>query len=275
METVISFLQMLLDVIEYIKEHMGLIIAIVIIGYIWKKVISPHIKEYKRRRKLSFNEYDELHKIEQDFAENEQLENELNITQKKQFEDDSEDEILESLPISRIEQEDNSFDAELFKKWSKNIFLYLQLGNAKDLKQIKHSVEDQLIERRIELLSDFERDNLELKREKLLVKEIKILDYAKWMDKSQIKVYIRARLKEYIIHKETQKILRGNKRKVYEKNFIMTFQKIDSNEQEGFINNCQSCGATIADTEFGKCQYCGSLVNPIRYNWKLIKYEVL
>lgn len=275
MDTVISFLQMLLDVIEYIKEHAGLIIAIVIIGYIWKKVISPHIKEYKRRRKLNFNEYDELHKIEQDFAENEQLENELNITQKKQFEDDSEDEILESLPISRIEQEDNSFDAELFKKWSKNIFLYLQLGNAKDLKQIKHSVEDQLIERRIELLSDFERDNLELKREKLLVKEIKILDYAKWMDKSQIKVYIRARLKEYIIHKETQKILRGNKRKVYEKNFIMTFQKIDSNEQEGFINNCQSCGATIADTEFGKCQYCGSLVNPIRYNWKLIKYEVL
>ena len=275
METVISFLQMLLDVIEYIKEHTGLIIAIVIIGYIWKKVISPHIKEYKRRKKLNFSEYDELHKIEQDLAENEQLENELNITQKKQFEDDSEDEILESLPISRIEKEDNSFDAELFKKWSKNIFLYLQLGNKKDLKQIKHSVEEQLIERRIELLSDFERDNIELKREKLLVKEIKILDYAKWMDKSQIKVYIRARLKEYIIHKETQKILRGNKRKVYEKNFIMTFQRIDSNEQEGFINNCQSCGATIADTEFGKCQYCGSLVNPIRYNWKLIKYEVL
>ena len=275
METVISFLQMLLDVIEYIKEHTGLIIAIVIIGYLWKKVISPHIKEYKRRNKLSFNEYDELHKIEQDFAENEQLENELNITQKKQFEHDSEDKILESLPISRIEQEDNSFDAELFKKWSKNIFLYLQLGNEKDLKQIKRSVEEQLIERRIELLSDFERDNIELKREKLLVKEIKILDYAKWMDKSQIKVYISARLKEYIIHKETQKILRGNKRKVYEKNFIMTFQKKDSDEQEGFINNCPSCGATIADTEFGKCQYCGSLVNPIRYNWKLIKYEVL
>ena len=275
METVISFLQMLLDVIEYIKEHIGLIIAIVIIGYIWKKVISPNIKEYKRRNKLSFNEYDELHKIEQDFAENEQLENELNITQKKQFEDESEDKILESLPISRIEKEDNSFDADLFKKWSKNIFLYLQLGNEKDLRQIKQSVEEQLIERRIEVLSDFERDNIELKREKLLVKEIKILDYSKWMDKSQIKVYISARLKEYIIHKETQKILRGNKRKVYEKNFIMTFQKKDSDEQEGFINNCQSCGATIADTEFGKCQYCGSLVNPIRYNWKLIKYEVL
>ena len=55
----------------------------------------------------------------------------------------------------------------------------------------------------------------------------------------------------------------------------MTFQKKDSDEQEGFINNCQSCGATIADTEFGKCQYCGSLVNPIRYNWKLVKYELL
>lgn len=275
MDIYIEFLIILLKFILYMKEYIGVIIVIIIIAYIWKKVINPHIQKYKRKKHLVFNEYEGLYKIEQDYTENEQLENELNIMQKKQFA--KEDKILESLPISEIMKDNKCFDAELFKKWSKNIFLYLQLGNEKELKQIKHSIDEGLIERRVQSLSDFERDNLELKREGLLVEEVKILDYSKWLDKSQIKVYIKARLKEYIINKETQKVIRGNKRKLYERNFIMTFQKNDSDEdeQEGFINNCSSCGATITDIEFGKCQYCGSLVNPIRYNWKLIKNEVL
>ena len=95
------------------------------------------------------------------------------------------------------------------------------------------------------------------------------------MDKAQIKVFIKARLKEYIINKGTQEIIKGNARRANERGFILTFQKKDMEQQVGFVTNCPSCGASIADTEFGRCQYCDSLVNPIRYNWTLIKYEVL
>ena len=182
---------------------------------------------------------------------------------------------LNVMSYEKYLEEDNSFDAELFKKWSRNIFTYLQVGNEKDLKQIKSSIADEFFDRRIKLLRDFERDNLELKREDLLIEELKIFDYSKWMDKSQIKVYIKARLKEYIINKETQEKIRGNSRKTNERGFILTFQKKDADKQVGFVKNCPSCGASIANTEFGTCQYCGNLVNPIRYNWTLIKYEVL
>lgn len=266
-------MELIIAIIEFIKETN--VIPMLLITAFWMQVISLIVRKYKKKQGLKFNEYDDFDKIQQHQAENEQLENELQTIQKKRLIKDTNKEVLEGVPISAILEEDNSFDAELFKKWSKNIFTYLQLGNEKDLKQIKSSISDTFFGRKVQVLKDFERDNIELKREDLIIEEIKIFDYSKWMDKAQIKVYIKASLKEYIINKATQKILKGNNRKPSERGFILTFQKKDINKQVGFVRNCQSCGASIADTEFDTCQYCGSLVNPIRYNWTLIKYEVL
>jgi len=275
MESFVLVLVMLLGIIEEIKENAVILIPILITGFIGIKLIGPKIKDYKRKQKLQFNEYEDIDKIRQQQEENEQLENELEKTKTKKLIRDVNKEILDGVPISAIKQDDNSFDADLFKKWSRNIFLYLQLGNIDELKQIRSSISEIFYGRRLQMLKDFERDNLELKREDLLIEEIKILDYAKWMDKAQIKIFIKARLKEYIINKSTQEIIRGSDKKLNERGFILTFQKKDAEQQVGFVTNCPNCGASIADTEFGTCQYCGSLVNPIRYNWTLIKYEVL
>ena len=275
MELIIILISIFIENIDELIEYANIIIPIVIIAFIWIQVINPKVQDYRKKKKLKFNEYEDFDKIEQQRIENEQLENELEITQKSYSIEDENEKIIEGVQISSILEDDDSFDAELFKKWSKNIFLYLQLGKEQDLKQIKHSISDEFFDRKIQLMRDFEKDNIELKREDLLIEEIKIFDYSKWLDKAQIKIYIKARLKEYIINKETQKVLRGDSRKSSERGFILTFQKKDSNKQVGFVNNCPSCGATIADTEFGTCQYCGNLVNPIRYNWTLIKYEVI
>lgn len=273
MELFILVATLLLEYFEVIIEYSEIIIPIAIMCFIWIKFIRPKIKEQQKKQKLIFNEYDDYEKIQQQQMENEQLENELETTEKVFL--DEKEQVIEGAHIFSILEEDDNFDAELFKKWSKNIFTYLQLGKEKDLKQIKSSISDSFYERRIKVLKDFERDNIELKRDDLLIEDLKIFDYSKWMDKAQIKIYIKARLKEYIINKETQEIIRGNDRKLDERGFILTFQKKDADKQVGFVNNCQNCGASIADTEFGTCQYCGSLVNPIRYNWTLIKYEVL
>lgn len=275
MELIIILISIFIEYIDEIIEYANIIIPIVIIAFIWIQVINPKVQDYRKKKKLKFNEYEDFDKIEQQRIENEQLENELEITQKSYSIEDENEKIIEGVQISSILEDDDSFDAELFKKWSKNIFLYLQLGKEQDLKQIKHSISDEFFDRKIQVMRDFKKDNIELKREDLLIEEIKIFDYSKWLDKAQIKIYIKARLKEYIINKETQKVLRGNSKKSSERGFILTFQKKDSNKQVGFVNNCPSCGATIADTEFGTCQYCGNLVNPIRYNWTLIKYEVI
>ena len=275
MEILIFLLVILLENIRFFIKHAEIIIPLIIIFIIWLKFVHPRIKEEREKQKFKFNEYDNYEKIEQFQIENKQIENELEKTTKSRLIRNNKEQILEGVPISAILEEDNSFDPELFKKWSKNIFLYLQFAKKEELKQIKHCIADEFYERKIQVLKDFERDNLELRRENLLIEEIKIFDYSKWLDKAQIKVYIKARLKEYIINQETQEVLRGNYKKTCERGFILTFQKKDIEQQVGFINNCESCGAEISETEFGRCEYCGSLVNPIRYNWTLIKYEVI
>ena len=109
----------------------------------------------------------------------------------------------------------------------------------------------------------------------MLIEDVKILDYGRYHGKSQLKVYVQTRLKEYIINKATKKVLKGNSKNVKEKNYIMTFTKKEGEKQVGFVRNCPGCGAAVEETEFGRCTYCGNLVNPIRYNWTLIKLETI
>lgn len=264
---------------ENVIRNFDFIIVLIIIYVIVRKIIGPKvgniIKENNEKNSFSFNEFEDFEKIEQQEEENEQLKNEWNAIKGTYSEQNEEEELKEGVPIATILKEDTAFDADLFKKWSKNIFEYMQLGKEEELKQIKDSISEELFDRKIQQLHRFERDNLELKRENLLIEEIKIMDYSRWSDKAELKVYVETQLTEYIINKTTQKVLKGNNEKINNRSFIMTFRKKDSEKQVGFVRNCQSCGATIADTEFSRCQYCGSLVNPIRYNWTLIKFEVI
>lgn len=259
---------------EMIIKYKELILVAFLLVFVWKTLIGPRVREYIKYRYSNIEEYGNLDKIQQYHAENEQLENEIELTERKGI-IANEEGVLEGVPVSGILDDEQTFDAELFKKWSKNIFTYLQLGNEKDLERIKQSVNEELIDKRIRVLQDFEEDNLELKREDLLVEEIKIYDYSRGLGKAQIQICIKSRFKEYVMKKDTGRVVVGSKRKVCMKNYLLTFQKQAGKEKEGFISNCPSCGATYADTEFGVCQYCGGLVNPIRYNWKLIKYEII
>ena len=134
---------------------------------------------------------------------------------------------------------------------------------------------DKLFDKKVLQLQRFAKDNLEFKREDLLVEEIKIMDYIHGIESTELKVYIKASLKEYIMNKDTKRIVRGSKRRFSKKSYVLTFRKFDSDELEGFIENCNTCGAIVSETEFGRCRYCGALVNPIRYNWTLINFEVV
>ena len=183
------------------------------------------------------------------------------------FEVDDAENVKEATSVASIRKEDNTFDVELFKKWCINIFEFIQLGTEEELKQIKDVIIQPMYDRKIKQLNRFRKDNIELHREDMIIEEVKLLDYGKYHGKSQ--------LKEYIIHKDTKKVLKGNSKKVNEKNYIMTFSKKDGEKQVGFVRNCHGCGASVEKLEFGRCTYCGNLVNPIRYNWTLIKLEII
>lgn len=300
MEIIIEFPQYIYDIVDCIK----LIVIVFVVYFIFVTCLLPLIKavlsiisKNLKKNKLDINEFDDFDKIKQEEYEKEQLENEWefieevynqkypNNKEKVQSKINSiklmdnfepeKTELVDGSQVRKILEHDQSFDVNLFKKWASNIFEYIQLGNSNELKLIKSSISEVLYDKRVLQLQSFEKDGLEIKRDALLVKDVKIYDYYSSNGNEMLKVYIKADLKEYIINSKTKKVLRGNKRRAFEKQYILTFKKIDIEENIGFLSNCPNCGGNIAENEFGRCKYCGSLINPIRYNWFLEKFELI
>ena len=300
MKIEISFPEYITDIVDCIK----LIVIVFVIYFLFVNCILPVIKalisfisKHIQKNKLNISEFENFDKIKQEELEREQLENEWEFIEdvyNQKYPNDPQKvkekinsikimdnfepektELVDGTQVRKILEKNQNFDVNLFKKWSSNIFEYIQLGNVEELKLIKSSMSDVLYDKRILQLQSFEKDGLEIKRDSLLVKDVKIYDYYSSGNEEKIKIYIKADLKEYIINKNNKKVLRGNKKKIVEKQYILTFKKIDINEAIGFINNCPNCGGSIIDNEFGRCKYCGSLINPIRYNWFLEKIELV
>ena len=183
--------------------------------------------------------------------------------------------VAEGAKVKEIRENNGKFDIELFKNWSMQIFKLIKLGNSTELEVIKKVMIHQLFENFIDQMKRFEKDGLQYVTEDLMIKDVSLYDYAKAMYKEEIKILVNARMKEFIIVKDTGKIIRGTDKKAYDKKIIMTFLKQNVEDREGFITNCPNCGAETSQVEFGKCAYCDTLIFPIRYNWTLTNFETI
>lgn len=185
------------------------------------------------------------------------------------------DEVLEGNPINALRENGHSFDVELFKKWSRQIFGCIKIGTKEQLEIVKKFISEDLYNKLEGQKKAFEKDGLEFITEDLVIENCKLYDYGRSMSKEEIKILICASMKEYILQKSTNKIIRGSNTKAYNKKIILTFRKHNIDGKEGVIQNCPNCGAEISQTEFGKCRYCDTLIFPIRYNWTLIDFQTM
>lgn len=186
-----------------------------------------------------------------------------------------EEKICEGSTVTAIKENGNDFDIELFKKWCKEIFKCIKSGTEEELKAVKYFITEEMYNRLVFQTKQFEKDGLEFVTEGLMIMDCKLLEYGSWLEKEEIKVLVQAKMKEYVIQKSTNKILRGNNKKFYEKKIVMTFLKQNTENKEGFISNCPNCGAETTQTTLGRCRYCDTLVFPIRYNWTLTRFETM
>lgn len=186
-----------------------------------------------------------------------------------------EEKIYEGPTVTAIKENGNSFDVELFKKWCKEIFKCIKLGTEEEIDAAKHFITEELYARLIHQIKHLEQDNLKFVTEGLAIMDCRLLEYGNWLKKEEIKVLVRAKMKEYIINKSTDEIIRGNNKKFYDKDIIMTFLKRDVEDEEGFLKNCPNCGAETTNITLGRCRYCNTLIFPIRYNWTLVKFETV
>lgn len=186
-----------------------------------------------------------------------------------------EEKICEGPALTALKENENNFDTELFKKWCKEIFKCIKSGTEEELKAVKNFITEEMYNRLINQTKQFEQDGLEFITENLMITDCNFLDYSNWLEKEEIKILIKANMKEYILQKSTNKVLRGDNKKSYDKEILMTFLKHNVEETQGFMSNCPNCGGQTSQTELGKCKYCDTLIFPIRYNWTLIKFETM
>ncbi|MBQ9297504.1 MAG: TIM44-like domain-containing protein [Clostridia bacterium] len=157
--------------------------------------------------------------------------------------------VKEGVTISALKENGYNFDFELFKDWCKEIFLSIKSDKKDQMNVTKNFISDELYGRLQKQKKDFERDGLEFVTEDLIIEECSLYEYSKSMTEEEIKVLIEAEMKEYILQRSTNEVVKGSNKKSYNKKIIMTFTK-----------NSNSKNAS-KDSEFSE--------------WKLTKVETL
>ena len=187
---------------------------------------------------------------------------------------DKED-VTEGNQISALRENENNFETDLFKKWSLEIFKCIKSKDEEILEIVKNFMTEELYSKLLYQRKQFEKDGLEFITEDLRIQKCVLYDYSRSMSKEELKVRIDVAMKEYIIRKSDNTVVRCDREKSYNKNIIMTFVKRNVEDYEGLLHNCPNCGAEVSQTEFGRCKYCNTLIFPIRYNWTLTNYEAM
>ncbi len=133
--------------------------------------------------------------------------------------------IAEGAVISTLKENGYDFDFELFKKRAKEIFINIKLGDSSQKESIKNSISEELYARLERQGKEFERDGLEFITEDLIIKECNLYEYSKDISEERIKVLIEAEMKEYILQKNTNEIVKGSNKKSNDRKVVMTFTK--------------------------------------------------
>ena len=196
-------------------------------GYNYQNIYHPlsfvtrrTIRKYCRNQhRKSIEVNDQLEKAREDLKNFKIIDN-INIKS---------DTIAEGNTINKLTENNIDLDIESFKKLCNNIFRILSTGTIDEIESIKNFLDNDISNRFINQICQFKKDNLDYKREELLINEISLFDFEKIEEISKLKVFVKANLKEYIVDKNTGKILRGNPNIMIEKQILLTFIITNSN----------------------------------------------
>ena len=79
-----------------------------------------------------------------------------------------------------------------------------------------------------------------------------------------VEVLLHIKFHDYIIDTSNNKVIRGDKNRIYDNNYILIYRKKDEK-----IKKCPSCGADITDS-FDRCSHCGNTIVNNNDNYVLV-----
>ncbi len=165
----------------------------------------------------------------------------------------------------------NEFNEAMFKTKVDNIFVKLYTAIMKgNLEEVSHFISDDVREKFSSYLSTLNSKNERQMYDELNVKNTTILNRYTEDDKEIVEVELISRYMDYIIDKDTGKLITGDDTRRVEKRNILIFEKKINTKDLSLVRKCPGCGASISVNTSGKCEYCGSIFNLEDYDYILV-----
>lgn len=120
---------------------------------------------------------------------------------------------------------------------------------------------------------DSQLAGFEIKGEQNIMKDFKLVSSAitganKQNDNIEIKTQYIVEFYDYVIDKESKKVVNGNSTRKVRMHYEFTFIMSDTQEK---IDTCPNCGAKVEVNSAGTCEYCGSKIVGKNTNWVISK----
>ena len=171
--------------------------------------------------------------------------------------------------INEIKKYVPKFDTNQFLSNGYNIFVRIEEAWMNfDLEKVRDCITDEMFN-----MYESQLTSMEMKGEQNIMKDFKLLNSAitdakKQNNMLEVKTRYAIEFYDYIVNKDTQKVVRGNSNRkikmVYEFTFI-------ADVENAKLDTCPNCGAPIDINAAEICKYCNSKIVNDSKNWVMSK----
>ena len=171
---------------------------------------------------------------------------------------------------------DKNFNEGMFITKVNNIFIMLHSAiMMDDLNRVRHFISYDLEKKYELLLNDLNNKKIRQMYDELNVKSTTIDEINVLSDKIIIKVTIVSRYMDYLVDKDSGKLVSGNNDHRVEKINHLVFEKIKNAKDYKIIRACPRCGASMDINKSGECSYCRTIFNASKYDYILTSIETI
>jgi predicted lipid-binding transport protein (Tim44 family) len=182
--------------------------------------------------------------------------------------------------LTSLKERDPDFNEDLFIAKVSNIYIQLQESwEAKEWQKVRPFESDELFNMHKRQLQEFIDSNTTNVVDDIAVLKAQIHNYREYGDTETLDVYLKARIKDYVIDDASKKVIEGDPRQEIVMEYILSMSRkkgVLSRSGEGTaVKTCPNCGANISINAAGECKYCGSVVTSGDFDWVLTRLDVL
>ena len=169
---------------------------------------------------------------------------------------------------------DKNYNESMFITRINNIFIKLFTGIMfNNLDDVRHNISDNVYNYALNIIEENKKNNLRRMYDELNIKSTDIDKIYNDDNYYIIEVIITARYLKYFIKLDNGDYVSGDKfNRIIEK-YRLIFKKKKITKEQGIVRKCENCGACIDINDSGKCKFCNTYYDTVKYDYILDEIE--